>query len=214
MAAQQQGQQSDKAQRESQKRTQLNRIRWIIVAIVFLLIAVGILIWVLTSQASWITILPIVIFTALGVIIALFQWLFPISTSKSEHPLATSPMLQVSLDSPPRSLPARPTHRGIVGLPPPTDPRTIQQRQHVVKEVYTKLTQPGVTAIALTGIGGVVNPLLLPSSTVSLKSSVPLITAHSWPKLSGSPLTPLLPLPISRETFSKHWANPYLTWAI
>ena len=155
MAAQQQGQQSDKAQRESQKRTQLNRIRWIIVAIVFLLIAVGILIWVLTSQASWITILPIVIFTALGVIIALFQWLFPISSSKFEHPLATSPMTPVSLDHPPRSLPARSTHRGIVGLPPPTDPRTIQQRQHVVKEVFTKLTQPGVTAIALTGIGGV-----------------------------------------------------------
>src|SRR6266702_7318320 len=148
-------QQSDKSQRESQKRTQLHRIRWIIVAIVFLLIAAGILIWVLTSQASWITILPIVIFTVLGVIIALFQWLFPISTSKSEHPLATTPMLQVSLDPPPRSLPARPTHRGIVGLPPPTDPRTIQQREHVVKEVYTKLMQPGITAIALTGIGGV-----------------------------------------------------------
>jgi transcriptional regulator with XRE-family HTH domain len=50
---------------------------------------------------------------------------------------------------------AKPAHRGIVGLPPPTDPRTIQQREQVVREVYTKLIQSDITAIALTGIGGV-----------------------------------------------------------
>src|SRR5207302_599584 len=53
------------------------------------------------------------------------------------------------------SPPDKTTHRGIIGIPPPTDPRTIQQREHLVKEIYTKLIQPGITAIALTGIGGV-----------------------------------------------------------
>jgi len=50
---------------------------------------------------------------------------------------------------------AKPAHRGIIGLPPLTDPRTIQQREQIVREVYSKLTQPDITAIALTGIGGV-----------------------------------------------------------
>ena len=55
-----------------------------------------------------------------------------------------------------QSLPSDKTaYRGIVGLPPPTDPRTIQQREHVVKEVFTKLIHTEISAIALTGIGGV-----------------------------------------------------------
>jgi NB-ARC domain len=45
--------------------------------------------------------------------------------------------------------------RGIVGFPPPTDSRTIQQREKVVKEVYALLTQSDITTIVLTGIGGV-----------------------------------------------------------
>ena len=49
----------------------------------------------------------------------------------------------------------KPAHRGIVGLPPPTNPRTIQQREQAVREVYTKLIQQDITAIALTGIAGV-----------------------------------------------------------
>ena len=47
------------------------------------------------------------------------------------------------------------THRSIIGLPPLTDPRTIQQREQVVREVYGKLVQPDITAITLTGMGGV-----------------------------------------------------------
>src|SRR5437868_11564366 len=61
--------------------------------------------------------------------------------------------------TPPRpsssQLPDKVSYRGIVGFPPPTDPRAIQQREQVVREVYTKLIQPNITAIALTGIGGV-----------------------------------------------------------
>src|SRR5260370_1373521 len=65
MTAQQPGQQSDKSRRESQKRNQLHRIRWIIVIIVLILIAAGTVIWLLTLQGTWITILPLDIFTKL-----------------------------------------------------------------------------------------------------------------------------------------------------
>jgi tetratricopeptide (TPR) repeat protein len=42
-----------------------------------------------------------------------------------------------------------------MGVPPPTDPRTIQQRETVVKEIFTRLIVPDATTIVLTGIGGV-----------------------------------------------------------
>src|SRR6266487_424550 len=179
MAAQQPGQQTDKSRRESQKRNQLHRIRWIIVIIVLILIAAGTVIWLLTLQGTWITILPLVIFTILGIIIALFQWLFPVSYNISEHSSTVIhssliPQLSTATPSPatmPEILvhvpPADHTHppqsglldkrayRGIMGVPPPTDPRTIQQRETVVKDIYTKLTQPDITAFVLTGIGGV-----------------------------------------------------------
>ncbi len=40
------------------------------------------------------------------------------------------------------------------GLPPPTDARAIQQRTQAVEEIYTQLSQPDITALVLTGIGG------------------------------------------------------------
>lgn len=45
-------------------------------------------------------------------------------------------------------------HR-IFGYPPPMHPRTIQQREKAVEAIHTKLTQPDVTAVVLTGIAGV-----------------------------------------------------------
>src|SRR5436190_2133183 len=85
MSTQQPGHQLDNAQHE-QRRKQPLWIRWLIASIIILLIVVGIIIWVVTSQNSLTTILPIVIFTVLGVIIALFQWLFPLSSNASDHP--------------------------------------------------------------------------------------------------------------------------------
>jgi tetratricopeptide (TPR) repeat protein len=46
------------------------------------------------------------------------------------------------------------SYRGIAGVPPPTDQSAIQQRTQLVEAIYTKLTQPGINALALTGIGG------------------------------------------------------------
>src|SRR5262249_26024829 len=103
-------------------------------------------------------------FVTLGLIVGLLQWLFPISSGASEPSKATSSTIlpsQIIVQVPPTQTPVSPsptiretTYRGIVGLPPPTDPRTIQQREKVVRDVYHKLTQPGITAVALTGIGG------------------------------------------------------------
>lgn len=45
--------------------------------------------------------------------------------------------------------------RGIIGLPPLTDSRTIEQRAPLVEAVYARLLQPGLNALVLTGIGGV-----------------------------------------------------------
>ncbi len=44
--------------------------------------------------------------------------------------------------------------RSLIDFLPLTDPRTIQQREEAVKDIYTKLTQPDMTALVLTGIGG------------------------------------------------------------
>lgn len=174
MSTQQQEQRPDLPQRHRSKR--LSWMHWLIASVILLFIIVGIIIWILTSRNAFTAILPIVIFTVLGVLIALFQWLFPISSSTSEHPSAHQHALQVppqdapvvhqvqpvvvhvpttlSLTSP-SSLAGKASYRGIVGLPPPTDPRTIQQREQVVREVYTKLIQQDITDITLTGIGGV-----------------------------------------------------------
>lgn len=53
------------------------------------------------------------------------------------------------------SLATSPGYRDLVGQPPPSDLRTIHQREKIVKDVYTRLIQPDITAIVLTGIGGV-----------------------------------------------------------
>src|SRR6266705_2915957 len=44
--------------------------------------------------------------------------------------------------------------RGIQGVPPSTDTKTIQQCEEAVKTVYARLIQPDATAVVLTGIVG------------------------------------------------------------
>lgn len=178
MSTQQSGHQLDNAQNK-QRRKQPLWIRWLIASIIILLIVVGIIIWVVTSQNSLTTILPIVIFTVLGVIIALFQWLFPVSSNAPDHaPTAIQSSLVPQLSSATSSLSTMPefhvyippadhthppqsgplekrTYRGIMGVPPPTDPRTIQQRETVVKDIFARLIRHDTTAVVLTGIGGV-----------------------------------------------------------
>src|SRR5260370_29553017 len=65
------------------------------------------------------------------------------------HGMQTTPVPQAT------PLAKNVNYRGIIGLPPPTEARTIQQREQDIREVYTLLTQQDVTAVVLTGIGGV-----------------------------------------------------------
>jgi tetratricopeptide (TPR) repeat protein len=91
----------------------------------------------------WFTILSAVAGT-LGVLfafLALLPVLFPESSTAS-----------VSKTS---QVPVRYPYRSLAGLPPPTEPETIQQRENFVKEAYAMLAQPDTTCVVLTGIGGI-----------------------------------------------------------
>ena len=46
-------------------------------------------------------------------------------------------------------------YQSIIGFPPPSSPKTIQQRENTVRAIYEKILQIDTTAVALTGIGGV-----------------------------------------------------------
>ena len=68
----------------------------------------------------------------LALMFAIFQWRYPITPNTPESSVTSSP-------------PAIPStsYHGIIGLPPPTDPRSIQQHEKDVKAVDNQLTQPG-----------------------------------------------------------------------
>lgn len=151
----QQGQQSHQPQKS---KSHLKRRLIIAVVIVALLVST---VWILSSlaiiQGIWATIVSTFV-TVFGVVFTFLPLI--ISADKPEPPPTPQINVQVQLSpfAPQPPIPTFPTassYRGIIGLPPPTDPRTIQQREQVVKEVYHQLNQPDITAIALTGIGGI-----------------------------------------------------------
>lgn len=220
MPTQQQDQQHDLPQKHWSKSIAWTRL--LIASVILLFVAIGIIIWMLTSGSAFTAILPIVIFTVLGILIALFQWLFPISSSTSEQPSAhqhtsvvhqgqpiivpVHTMQPLPLSSPPTE---KASYRGIVGLPPPTDPRTIQQREQVVREVNSKLIQPDITAIVFLESEELANPHLPLLFIAMLKNNDMFTLAHFWLSRSGLLLIPPPPLPTLLETFLKHSANLY-----
>lgn len=161
-------------QRNMQERKRLIERRALIATVTVLFLAVAVIFWILSAQGviqgSWSNVLSI-LFIFLSVLIGLFQWLFPIpgSSSPEAAPLAPvavpttvpSPPIIVQMHTSDMIASVAPTkeekiaYRGIMGLPPPTDVRTIQQREASVKEIYTRLTQAATSAVVLTGIGGV-----------------------------------------------------------
>ncbi len=180
---QQQGQQLEDPLKAQKQKKRVNDKRWLIAITALVLIAGGAVFWLRDTQGSVYAILPIVIFTVLGIVVSLFQWLFPVSSGGSSqpmtviHPSLLSQLIQPaqvvpqppqqiivhvpSVDPPPSQHVAqsgpldKATYRGIMGVPPPTDPRTIQQRDKTVLATYTKLCGSDVSALVLTGIGGV-----------------------------------------------------------
>src|SRR5438876_908987 len=151
------------------ERRHLQERRILIASIAALFLIGGAVLWILSSQGilqgTLSGLLPI-IFTVMGVFIGLFQWLFPVPAGPPQQlPDAPAPTPQIIVHIPPTPASPEPisstptvvktTYRGIVGVPPPTDSRTIQQRQRMVQATYARLIQPEIAALALTGIGGV-----------------------------------------------------------
>src|SRR5450755_2371926 len=66
-----------------------------------------------------------------------------------EHNAVTINISQSSSSRPPFEF------KSIIGVPPPTNSRAIQQRANLVKSIYAKLNEPELNALVLTGIGGI-----------------------------------------------------------
>ena len=160
MTTQQQNQGPEQLETPSKRDKRMSRRLLVIIAVLLLAIAI-IIIWILSYfnviQSFWVAILTIII-TVFGAVFAFFQSMHVFLPTEKHESTATSLSAEIDTHMAMKDAlltSAKLAHRGIVGLPPPTDPRTIQQREKVVKEVYTKLIQSDITAIALTGIGGV-----------------------------------------------------------
>ncbi len=152
--------------RQQQKRRKLPWGRTLIIAVVLVVVLACSILTVIETLGQWLIMLPSITFTVIGVVLALFQWLFPISTDaptapEDHHALAVPQILEHLAPHlatlAPQHAPAenKTSYCSIEGLPPPTDSRTIQQREVVVKDVYVRLTQADTTALVLTGIAGV-----------------------------------------------------------
>ncbi|HEV2582781.1 MAG TPA: NB-ARC domain-containing protein, partial [Ktedonobacteraceae bacterium] len=171
-----QEQRIDDPLKDKQTRLRIHRMRWLIALVALALIVGGTIFWLVDTQGSLYTILPVIIFTVLGVVIGLFQWLFPVGSGAAmlqgqsatmqpalapQGAAAPPPQIIVHMPVPEHTHPSHTgqldkiTYRGIMGIPPPTDPRAIQPREAKVREIFAKLSEPDVTALVLTGIGGV-----------------------------------------------------------
>jgi NB-ARC domain-containing protein len=134
MNMQRRGPQSGRSYGHIQRRRHLSRRRFILSSTVLLLVA-GIVVVVLNIlnviHGSWYLIIPVV-FTALGLIVAALQWLFPMDPN----------MTSVT------------SYSGVIGQCPPSDPMTVSH-ERVVSEVYGMLSDPAVSTIVMRGISGI-----------------------------------------------------------
>lgn len=151
-------------------RKQLIERRVLIVTVAVLFLGAAAVLWIF-NVGSWSNDLSI-IFVFTGVLIGLFQWLFPVANVSPAPPAitelaaahagrATAPLSPLIVQAHPSevgdtaSAQGKTPYRGIMGVPPPTDARTIQQREGAVRDIYARLLDAGTSAVVLTGIGGV-----------------------------------------------------------
>src|SRR5467141_3798074 len=144
MSTHQQEQQGDR----EKKRTWFSRRNVVIatLVIVALLITTA---WILSIlnviSATWAAIITAV-FTVAGFVftfVSAFPSLLHSETPGQSKTPSSSSQLQHIPDS--LSSPDPVVQRGIAGLPPPTNPRTIQPRAKEVQEIYAQLTQDYTT---------------------------------------------------------------------
>jgi hypothetical protein len=163
---------------QDQKSKWPTRVRVIGFVLALLILIAGATTWVLNSLNS----LPAffaTIFGALAVVIAFIQLIPIIFPPKSSEPAHTSqpastvqpiniynviPSSQSATPSVSTALPEhdQPTNSSsrsgsltLRAFPLPTDSRSIQQREEVVKEIYALIINAGTSAVVLTGIGGI-----------------------------------------------------------
>src|SRR5258708_6239941 len=154
MSTHRQQQQSD----QEQKRTWFSR-RNVVIATIVIVASLITTAWILSIlnviSATWAYIITAVV-TVAGVVftfVAAFPSLLHAETPGQSKTPSSSSQLQGTPDSLSSPDPAV-VQQGIAGLPPPTNPRTIQPRAKEVQEIYAPLTQDDTTALLLTGIGG------------------------------------------------------------
>ncbi|HVB21482.1 MAG TPA: NB-ARC domain-containing protein [Ktedonobacteraceae bacterium] len=158
MVAQPQGQQPDTLQKQNGKQKKTFRKLALIITIVVgasAILAVWILSILNVLPAYWANILYAVVTVGSFMILLIVEI---VTRNKPASIEASPPIPAVSLPSSVvQSQPSAQdegTYRDISGFPPPTDARTIQQRAQTVEDIYIQLSQPDITALVLTGIGG------------------------------------------------------------
>src|SRR5260370_20888411 len=154
MSTHRQQQQSD----QEKKRTWFSR-RNVVIATIVIVALLTTTAWILSIlnviSATWASIITAVLTVAgfVFTLVSAFPSLLHPETLGQSKPPSSSSQLQGIPDSLSPPDPAI-VQRGIAGLPPPTNPRTIQPRAKEVQEIYAQLTQDDTTAVVLTGIGG------------------------------------------------------------
>jgi hypothetical protein len=180
MGTQQQVQESPVSQkRKGLPWKQVRRVIYILVAIALVFFIVGAIFWILMTLGiihgpvfdklfvilnglGGATIAVLAFFGVIQFILSLIPNPTEPTTTTSSTPSTSTAILPTS--SPPQTTPVpqpdKAPYRSIIDLPPPTDSKTIQQRGKAVRQVYDKLTQPDITALVLTGIGGIGKSIL------------------------------------------------------
>ncbi len=155
------------------------RLRVVGFIITSLIIVAGVIIWIFVNQNSLSALFGKII-TGVGILLTLLQFIPVIFSRKASEPVpAPSPAPQPppiniynvlpGAQSPQPPAVSEPHASTLAADPPrpasdpltlraqplPTDPRNIQQRSVVVKEVYDMLIAPDAAAVALCAIGGI-----------------------------------------------------------
>lgn len=159
MAGQTQEQQLDTLQKQNDKQKKTLWKPVLIISIVVGAIAI-IVVWILSILGSIPVFWAAIISAVLVVVPIVISLIGPLVSH--DKPVSVVVQVQYPLPTQPAPLPEQSqpsakdnvTYRDIIGFPPPTDARAIQQRTQTVEDIYTKLSQTDITALVLTGIGG------------------------------------------------------------
>src|SRR5713101_476067 len=154
MSTHRQQQQSD----QEKKRTWFSR-RNVVIATIVIVALLTTTAWILSIlnviSATWAAIITAVLTVAgfVFTLVSAFPSLLHAETPGQSKTPSSSSQLQHIPDSLSPPDPAI-VQRGIAGLPPPTNPRTIQPRAKEVQEIYAQLSPEHTPADVLTCIGG------------------------------------------------------------